>query len=157
MWWYTLYMDDRRCFTSLSATKQYAYEIGRYIQTNNTDPFILGLSGPLGSGKTTFVQFLAQFFGVQEVLQSPTFVFVREYAIPPPSTEHSHSLFSSFVHIDAYRCENEHDVSTTGIYDFVKQKGFLVCIEWIDRIPHIKPTLLLHCDCEGGTYCFSNI
>ncbi|MDP3794159.1 MAG: tRNA (adenosine(37)-N6)-threonylcarbamoyltransferase complex ATPase subunit type 1 TsaE, partial [Candidatus Uhrbacteria bacterium] len=43
---------------------------------------IIALSGPLGAGKTTFVQHLAKALGVRSTPRSPTFSLVRSYSLP---------------------------------------------------------------------------
>ena len=40
---------------------------------------IIGLSGDLGSGKTTFTKYFAQSMGVKGVLNSPTFTILKTY------------------------------------------------------------------------------
>jgi tRNA threonylcarbamoyladenosine biosynthesis protein TsaE len=53
------------------------------------------LTGPLGAGKTTFTQGLAEGLGVRGPITSPTFVLSREH----PSLIGGPAL----VHVDAYR------------------------------------------------------
>src|SRR5260221_13471427 len=43
---------------------------------------VVALSGPLGAGKTTFVQVLATELGIRETPQSPTFALLRTYRLP---------------------------------------------------------------------------
>lgn len=56
---------------------------------------IVLLVGPLGAGKTTFVQGVAQGLDVVGVITSPTFVIAREHA--------SRGAGPALVHVDAYR------------------------------------------------------
>ncbi|GAB3492376.1 tRNA (adenosine(37)-N6)-threonylcarbamoyltransferase complex ATPase subunit type 1 TsaE [Nocardiopsis coralliicola] len=56
---------------------------------------LLLLSGPLGAGKTTFTQGLAEGLGVRGPITSPTFVIARIH----PSLDGGPDL----VHVDAYR------------------------------------------------------
>ena len=44
---------------------------------------VLALHGELGSGKTCFVQGLAQAMGVRRPVGSPTFTLVNEYEATP--------------------------------------------------------------------------
>ena len=92
-------------------------DVGKKIKEKygNDKQCVVGFSGDLGSGKTTIVKFFASFFGCKEVVKSPTFCFMSEYSLPKPP-------FETLVHIDAYRCETEQDVITTGIRDACKQK-----------------------------------
>ena len=56
---------------------------------------IVLLVGPLGAGKTTFVQGVAQGLDVVGDITSPTFVIAREHA--------SRGAGPALVHVDAYR------------------------------------------------------
>ena len=44
-------------------------------------PKIIGLSGPLGAGKTTIAKKIIKFFGCNEVVTSPTFNIVKNYKV----------------------------------------------------------------------------
>ena len=62
----------------------------------NSSVLIL-LEGPLGVGKTTFVQeFIEKLGGANESVQSPTFLKVLEYKVPS---------FGKLVHMDTYRMD----------------------------------------------------
>src|SRR3989338_3678065 len=70
---------------------------------------VVGLSGDLGSGKTSFVQGVANALGVSEHVTSPTFILERIYklSVPKPSTyDLVPNTFSHLVHIDAYRLDS---------------------------------------------------
>ena len=56
---------------------------------------IVLLVGPLGAGKTTFVQGVAQALDVVGAITSPTFVIAREHA--------SRGTGPALIHVDAYR------------------------------------------------------
>ena len=46
-----------------------------------TRAFVIALQGDLGSGKTTFMQAFAHELGVEETVQSPTYVLMKTYPI----------------------------------------------------------------------------
>jgi len=54
---------------------------------------VLFLEGKLGAGKTVFAKGFAEGLGVKENIDSPTFVFIREY----------YSGKVPFYHFDLYR------------------------------------------------------
>ncbi len=54
---------------------------GRRVAAALPAGLLVGLSGPLGAGKTTFVQGVAEGLGVAGPVQSPTYVLVREYGV----------------------------------------------------------------------------
>ena len=54
---------------------------------------VIVLDGPLGAGKTTFVQGMAAALGVRDPITSPTFVIARAHR----------GAIHDLVHVDAYR------------------------------------------------------
>ncbi|MEJ6493831.1 MAG: tRNA (adenosine(37)-N6)-threonylcarbamoyltransferase complex ATPase subunit type 1 TsaE [Actinomycetes bacterium] len=80
---------------------------------------VVVLSGPLGAGKTTFVQGLATQIEVQGVVTSPTFVVSRVHK-PQGSG-------LALVHVDAYRLTSQSDLVDLDL-DVTKNAVFV--IEW---------------------------
>src|SRR3989344_3335881 len=81
---------------------------------------IVCLYGDLGSGKTTFVQGLAEGLGIKSRIISPTFIIMR-----------SHELKNGmFYHIDLYRIGSERDLEGLGIEEIINNKSNIVAIEW---------------------------
>jgi len=90
---------------------------------------VVTLSGPLGAGKTTFVQVLATELGILETPQSPTFSLLRSYRIPKKMNG-----VSRMVHVDAYRIEDEADLLPLDL-EMELSDGKTVCvIEWPEKI-----------------------
>lgn len=91
--------------------------------------FIIGLQGTLGSGKTTFTQFLAKHIGVVDNVNSPTFTILKVYQGTIP-----------LYHMDVYRLENiGYDYE---LDDFIYGKGISV-IEWYQYIKTMLPKNIL--------------
>lgn len=88
---------------------------------------ILALSGPLGAGKTTFVQALSRVLGAKGNPRSPTFSLVRSYAVKAGDIK-------TLVHVDAYRIEDERDILPLGLDEYLSEPGTVVAIEWSERI-----------------------
>lgn len=88
---------------------------------------VVGLSGDLGAGKTTFTQAVARALRAKGSVTSPTFVFAQRYAI-------EHPAFASLVHIDAYRL-NPGEARAVGLETFFADPHNLVLVEWPERIP----------------------
>src|SRR4030042_7174150 len=97
---------------------------------------LICLYGELGSGKTTFIQGLAQALSIKEKVISPTFILMREYQI---SYKLQVTSYKFFVHIDCYRIESEKDVKGIDFAELWQDKRNLVVIEWADRIKKILP------------------
>jgi len=90
---------------------------------------LLALSGDLGSGKTTFVQGLANGLDVpgHYIVTSPTFTLINEYPGRLP-------LF----HVDLYRISDVEEMENIGFFDLLSGKG-VVAVEWADRVIHELP------------------
>lgn len=86
---------------------------------------LLALDGPLGAGKTQFVQGLARGLGVPPdcPVVSPTFVLVREYAGR-----------LRLYHLDAYRLRDADELEALGWQEMRDERGAVVVIEWADRV-----------------------
>ncbi|HUV42586.1 MAG TPA: tRNA (adenosine(37)-N6)-threonylcarbamoyltransferase complex ATPase subunit type 1 TsaE [Patescibacteria group bacterium] len=108
-------------------------KLGKRIAVDLKPGDILALYGELGSGKTTFIQGLAQGLGIRKRVLSPTFIFIRQYPLPKKSG------LRIFHHIDLYRINNESEAEGLGLKEiFADQEGISV-IEWADRIKEVLP------------------
>jgi tRNA threonylcarbamoyladenosine biosynthesis protein TsaE len=111
---------------------------------------IVGLSGELGAGKTTFTQVLLRMLGVREHAPSPTFVIRRSYDISGSRLGHR---FKKLAHVDAYRIEHEDEIPSTGILDDMNDPETLLVVEWPEKLGSVLPS---H-DQYLGTLAFSHI
>jgi tRNA threonylcarbamoyladenosine biosynthesis protein TsaE len=98
--------------------------LGRVLEVGD----VLGLIGPLGSGKTTFAQGLAAGLGVppDRHVGSPTFALVHEHAGRIP-----------FVHADLYRLTRAEELAELGLEEAYDRAA--AALEWIDRFPEAAP------------------
>lgn len=85
----------------------------------------IGLEGPLGSGKTTFIKAFAKYLGAEHIT-SPTFVVSHEYAIRQ----------GKLYHLDFYRLKKSKELVNLGLAEMRQNKN-LVLAEWVDRFPQI--------------------
>ena len=81
---------------------------------------MVGLTGPLGAGKTCFVQGLARGLGVTGYVRSPTFILIHEYPGPVP-----------LYHVDLYRVDPT-DLDGLGLEEILDGPG-VTAVEWADR------------------------
>jgi tRNA threonylcarbamoyladenosine biosynthesis protein TsaE len=115
--------------------------IGIWKHKNTTTGIVVALAGDLGAGKTTFVQHVARTLGVTETVSSPTFVIMKSYETEDP-------IFSSLVHIDAYRIDESSEMVTLGLPTIITSPHTLVCIEWAEKIADLLPTGTVHLKLE---------
>jgi tRNA threonylcarbamoyladenosine biosynthesis protein TsaE len=94
---------------------------------------VLALDGPLGAGKTRFVQGLAAALGADaDFVVSPTFGLVHEYPGRIP-----------LYHVDAYRLRDAEEFCDLGGDELIAGDGVL-CVEWAGRIADALPPDSLH-------------
>ena len=92
---------------------------------------ILTLSGPLGSGKTTFVQGLATALGITGYTKSPSFTLIRSYDLPNNPGQ--------FHHLDLYRLKSKSDPVLLNIPELIAQGHHIIAIEWPDLVTDLLP------------------
>ncbi len=115
----------------LSKNDKETKKIGRdFAATLNNNNRILCLYGNLGSGKTTFTQGLAEYFGIKRII-SPTFILVRSYKI--------NAKFQTLHHIDLYRLDKIGEIINLGFEEIINDKNNLVVIEWAEKASDILP------------------
>jgi tRNA threonylcarbamoyladenosine biosynthesis protein TsaE len=105
-------------------TRRFGMRLGALLKPGD----LLCLQGELGSGKTTFVQGLAQGWGTADIVSSPTFVLVNLYRRPD---------LALLFHLDAYRLESISEAEELDLEAMLDQ-GPLV-IEWAERLAPILP------------------
>jgi tRNA threonylcarbamoyladenosine biosynthesis protein TsaE len=103
-------------------------ELGARFAADLKSGDILALNGPLGSGKTCFVQGIARGLGVTErYITSPTFVLVREYQGRLP-----------LYHIDLYRLAPGIEIGMLGLDEYLDGDG-ITAIEWSEKMEEGLP------------------
>ena len=136
---------------ALSALSQFAQEVlaqAARIGSAKESATILALRGDLGAGKTTFTQALARALGIEEPVQSPTYVLMKSYPLSRPGMP-----FSALVHIDAYRLEEPEQFRALKPDTFLDNKKNLVGVEWPERAQGVLPTpdLTINFSSEGAS------
>jgi tRNA threonylcarbamoyladenosine biosynthesis protein TsaE len=84
---------------------------------------IVLLNGPMGAGKTRFVQLACQLLGAKET-SSPSFAIHNEYKVANGCVDH----------LDLYRIEGEEDLESTGFWDLFEKSEGLIFIEWAEKL-----------------------
>ena len=106
---------------STGETKRLAYKIARKLKLGD----VVALYGDLGSGKTTFTRFLVEGLGMENRVQSPTFVIARKYG--------------NVNHVDLYRLSSEEEVRDIGIEEMINDKNTVTVIEWPELAEKFLP------------------
>ncbi|MGP3932553.1 tRNA (adenosine(37)-N6)-threonylcarbamoyltransferase complex ATPase subunit type 1 TsaE [Nonomuraea sp. KM88] len=103
---------------------------------------LLVLSGPLGAGKTTLVQGIAEGLKVRGPITSPTFVIARVH----PSLRQGPPL----VHVDAYRLGGDLEVDDLDLDASLEES--VTVVEWGEGLVEglADDRLEIHIDREAG-------
>ncbi len=110
---------------SAEETKQLARRFAAQLRGGE----IIGLIGELGSGKTTFVQGLAEGLGVKKQVISPTYILVRGYR----------SKKFTLYHADLYRINKPEELSSLGLEEIWLKPKNIVVIEWAEKAGGLLP------------------
>ena len=100
------------------ATEQTAAHFAKALSA----PLVLGFSGDIGAGKTTFIRAMLRELGVLGAIKSPTYTLVESYEI---NSLHIH-------HFDLYRIQEETELEYIGFRDYFTDPA-ICCIEWPER------------------------
>jgi len=116
------------------STQAFAERIARALENTPRIPraYLVGLSGELGAGKTTFVQGLARALGVTETVQSPTFVLAKTYT---PTTTWPRRI----LHIDAYRLLGYKELLPLRWEEETRDPQTLILLEWPECVAPLSP------------------
>lgn len=128
----SIFAKLREGVTTSSATESHA--IARELASALPPDTTLALHGDLGVGKTTFVQGLAAGLGVSDPVTSPTFNIFTLYR---------GSSGKTLIHMDAYRLENERQIESLMLEDFLVSP-WVLAVEWPSKIAAWIPPDALH-------------
>jgi len=95
---------------------------------------IFALVGPLGSGKTTFVQALGRELKIRNKITSPTFILLQAF---PFKLKTKKSVW--LYHLDLYRTKNFREVKSLGFLEVWGRPDTVTLIEWADKIKKYLP------------------
>lgn len=113
----------KRFFTTEAELVDAAAESARRWRDAGLTPLIVGLSGDLGTGKTTWVRAMLSGLGYEGRVPSPTFTLLEEYEIGP----------LTLVHLDLYRLADAGEVEYLGLRDRLALPAVWLMIEWPER------------------------
>ena len=123
--------------TSPEMTQEVAAELAHALRAGD----LLALSGPLGAGKTCFVQGLARGLGIKQVVSSPSFVLAKHYPGSP-----------GLLHMDAYRLGSAEEFWELGLQEHLETS--VAAVEWAENVeaalPDQRVDITLH-DAGGET------
>ena len=114
---------------SANELSRFGEDLGRALRA----PAVIGLSGELGTGKTTLVQGICRGLGATARATSPTYALVHHYDAGP----------TPVYHVDCYRLRRPDDARDLGFDDMVRERA-IILIEWPERAGAWAPLLDRH-------------
>lgn len=98
---------------------------------------VVACYGELGSGKTCFIQGLAEGLGVEGPVTSPTFILIGEYQGRLP-----------VYHIDLYRLDSFEEILALGVEECLYGRG-VTLIEWAEKLEPLLPPHAIRVRLQG--------
>lgn len=109
--------------SSQEQTKKLGDKLARKLRPGS----FVGLSGPLGSGKTTLIKGICKGLGVKELVRSPYFVIMTQYP----------GKFKVY-HFDLFRLESADELSSVGYEEYFYGDGICL-VEWAEKAKKLLP------------------
>jgi tRNA threonylcarbamoyladenosine biosynthesis protein TsaE len=122
----TLNLENEAALTAVAA------KLAERWWDNGLTTLCVGLRGPLGSGKTTWVRAALAGLGYSGRVPSPTYTLLEEYRVSA----------LTLVHLDLYRFNDPEELEFLGVRDRFGASGVWLFVEWPER----APSLLEKCD-----------
>jgi len=112
------------------STSSNTIHLGKIIGSNLFAGAVVGLTGELGTGKTTMVTGIAEGMGIDQdyIVSSPTYTLMQIYPCAG----------RQLYHLDLYRISGSGDLDSTGYRDAMSGDDILV-VEWPEREPEVIP------------------
>ncbi len=101
---------------SLNDTKEIAKIVFDFCKGGE----VIVLNGDLGTGKTTFTKYFAEFMGITNNVTSPTFLMLKTYK--------GNNLLLN--HFDLYRINTNDELLDLGFYEYLYDINSISIIEW---------------------------
>jgi tRNA threonylcarbamoyladenosine biosynthesis protein TsaE len=101
---------------------------GRIVAPLLEPGMVVGLSGDLGAGKTTFVRGVLRAMDISGPVKSPTYTLVEPYTVS--------SLY--LYHFDFYRLQDPYEWEAAGFRDYFGAHSICL-IEWPERVRGLAP------------------
>jgi tRNA threonylcarbamoyladenosine biosynthesis protein TsaE len=110
-----------------AALAELAGRVARAWRTNGPHSLVVGLSGALGSGKTTWVRAMLRGLGHAGRVPSPTYTLLEQYSCDG----------LTLVHLDLYRLGGDAELENLGLRDWLGDPCTWILVEWPERAPQL--------------------
>lgn len=117
-----------------STSEEETFRIGVELSKRIAPGDVLAFYGELGAGKTELIKGICEGLSVSEIVSSPTFNIVNEYA----GERAGHPL--RIFHIDLYRIENISELVEIGMEETLGDVEAVKLVEWAELADRILPS-----------------
>jgi tRNA threonylcarbamoyladenosine biosynthesis protein TsaE len=124
-----------RTFNTEDEFRSFAAQFGRELRAGD----VVGLSGPLGAGKTTFIKAVVDARLGSDLTSSPTFTFWHRYQAGGSTP---------IDHLDLYRIDDPGELTELGL-DEAFDGTSVVLVEWWLNAPALLPPVHFEVAIEG--------
>jgi len=116
-----------KALTVVTRSPEETFALGRRLGVTLGPGDVVACYGELGSGKTCFIQGVAEGVGVEGPVTSPTFILIGEYQ--------GRLLV---YHVDLYRLDSLEEILALGVEECLYGRG-VTLIEWAEKLEPLLP------------------
>jgi len=120
-------VDNKIVYDGLARLPGAVNELRQYLNDNR----FFAIYGEMGAGKTTLIQAMCRNLGTENLVSSPTFSLVNEYAI-------SGAEANLIYHFDFYRIKDLEEVYDIGYEEYFYSNNYCF-VEWPEKIESLLP------------------
>jgi len=117
-----------------SSSEEETFHLGTRFAERLSPGDVVAFSGDLGTGKTEFIKGICDQMQVDEIVSSPTYTIVNQYA-----AETSDGEQTIVYHIDLYRIENLEELTELGFQEIIADPVAIKLIEWAPIAASLLP------------------
>lgn len=119
-------MSEPIVLPDAAATRAYGQKLGAALRAHVEHCVLIGLSGELGAGKTSFAAGVLEANGVIGAIRSPTYTLIEPYELSVPTR--------MLYHLDLYRLRSPQELEDLGVRELLSGNNVLL-VEWIENAP----------------------
>ena len=129
------------CTASAEETKRFGSVLAAALRPGD----LVALNGELGAGKTCLIQGIADGLGVNDVVNSPTFMLLNIFAGRDAAGGEL-----NVYHFDLYRLALCDELEDIGAVEFFHDPQGVSLVEWAERMPEMLPPVRWEVQLEYG-------
>ncbi len=129
-------MSESLTLLDLAATRRCGERLGRVIRESPQLGARIGLSGDLGTGKTTLAAAALAACGINGPVRSPTYTLLEPYEVATSPARYVY-------HLDLYRLRSPLELEDLGVRELLSGSSVLL-VEWIENAPDLARRCDLH-------------